>query len=69
MGVPYVPVLGLVDSLMTGAEKKPRKKRAKGSYNDSEIARLRVEAKALGVNSYGKGRDDLRAAIAERKTA
>lgn len=62
-------VLGLVDSLMTGTEKKPRKKRDVGSYNDSEIARLRAEAKDLDINTYGKGREDLRKLIADRKAA
>ncbi len=60
-------VLGLVDNMMQGAEKKPRKKRDAGSYNDSEIARLRNEAKDLGINTFQKGREDLRKLIAERK--
>ncbi len=72
-------VLGLVDSLMQDtqsvkpieelAEKKPRRRKPKGSYNESAIAQLRVEAKTLGINSYGKGREQLRTEIAERRVA
>ena len=70
-------VLGLVDSYMQGtqpvkptkelAEKKPRRKKPKGSYNDSMIAQLRAEAKVLGISSFQKGREQLRAEIAERR--
>jgi len=69
-------VLGLVDSLRQGmqsvkpikelAEKKPRRKKPKGSYNESVIALLRAEAKDLGINSYGKGREQLRTEISKR---
>ncbi len=64
-------VLGLVDSYIQGtksvAEKKPRRKKPKGSYNESVFAQLRAEAKVLGINTYGKGREDLRKLIAERR--
>lgn len=55
------------ESFKEVVEKKPRKKKPQGSYSDSEIARLRAEAKDLNINSYGKGREELRTLIAERK--
>ena len=49
--------------------KRPAKKKKKnrGSYNESELAQLRAEAKSLGINVWQKSKVDLRAEIADRK--
>jgi hypothetical protein len=60
-------VLGLVDNLIGGIKSKPKK--PKGSYNESPIAILRAEAKALGISLFQKGREQLRTEIAERSGA
>jgi hypothetical protein len=66
-------VLALVDSYMQGTQAaesdKPRRKKPKGSYNDSPIAILRAEAKALGISLFQKGQEQLRTEIAERSEA
>ncbi len=49
---------------------RPRKSaKAKESYNNSELAALRAEAKELGINSFAKGKDVLREEIDARKVA
>ncbi len=49
--------------------KRAKSQKAKESYNNSELAALRAEAKKLGINSYAKGRDVLREEINARKAA
>ncbi len=63
-------VLGLVDSMLAGqVPDRVKRTKPKGSYNESEIAALRAEAKNLGINTYQKGKEQLRIEIAERTIA
>jgi hypothetical protein len=46
---------------------KPRTTKRKDTYAGSELAQLRAAAKALGINSYQKGKAQLREEIAARQ--